>query len=78
MKFKFDETPMDIIFANLRDAKIDFDLLESGSDDIIKSINDDVSIRSLNGYRVGCNILKNVKNIENFRMTLKLVKFWAN
>eukprot|EP01113_Clastostelium_recurvatum_P030799 TRINITY_DN3779_c0_g1_i5.p1 TRINITY_DN3779_c0_g1~~TRINITY_DN3779_c0_g1_i5.p1 ORF type:complete len:778 (-),score=207.32 TRINITY_DN3779_c0_g1_i5:190-2523(-) len=75
IKMKFDGIEMDLLYARLALSMIpeDLDILD---DNILKNL-DDKSVLSLNGCRVTDQMLNQVPNIPNFRMTLRAIKLWA-
>ncbi|XP_065833721.1 poly(A) polymerase type 3-like isoform X2 [Oscarella lobularis] len=75
IKMVFDGIEIDLLFARLALQEIpkDINLLD---DAVLKNL-DKRCVRSLNGSRVTDEILKQVPNRENFRMTLRAVKHWA-
>ncbi|KAJ3696749.1 hypothetical protein LUZ61_000454 [Rhynchospora tenuis] len=75
MKFKFMGVSVDLLYAKLALLIVpeDLDLTPSS---ILENV-DEQSARSLNGSRVTDRILHLVPNIENFRTTLRCVRYWA-
>eukprot|EP00118_Oscarella_pearsei_P007994 m.40240 g.40240 ORF g.40240 m.40240 type:complete len:617 (+) comp32930_c0_seq18:98-1948(+) len=75
MKMVFNGIEIDLLFARLALQEIpdDLDLLD---DSVLKNL-DRRCVRSLNGSRVTDEILRQVPNRENFRMTLRAIKHWA-
>lgn len=76
IKMAYDGIYIDLLFARLSVAMIpeNFDILDEEN---LKNVDDETQ-RSLNGPRVADHILRLVPNRENFRMTLKCVKLWAD
>ena len=74
-KMKFDSVSIDMVYARLPFSAIDEDL------DILDEANlvgvDEPTQRALNGPRVANEILKLVPNVDNFRITLRVIKLWS-
>ncbi|KAL6568203.1 Nuclear poly(A) polymerase 4 [Orobanche hederae] len=75
MKFKFDGISIDLLYASISQLVVPDDL-DISNISVLNNI-DEPTARSLNGCRVADQILKLVPNVENFRMTLQCLKFWA-
>ncbi|XP_043692032.1 nuclear poly(A) polymerase 1-like [Telopea speciosissima] len=75
MKFKFDGVSIDLLYARLSLWVIPEDL--DISQDLVLQNADEQTVRSLNGCRVTDQILRLVPNIQNFRTTLRCMRFWA-
>ncbi|XP_044954707.1 nuclear poly(A) polymerase 4-like isoform X1 [Hordeum vulgare subsp. vulgare] len=75
MKFKFHGMAIDLLYASVSLAVIppDFDISEGS---VLSGV-DESTVRSLNGCRVADQILRLVPNVENFRTTLRCLKYWA-
>ncbi|XP_031570130.1 poly(A) polymerase type 3-like [Actinia tenebrosa] len=75
IKLTFCNIEVDLLFARLALPEIpdNLDLLD---ENLLKNL-DPKCVRSLNGCRVTDEILRQVPNIENFRLTLRAVKLWA-
>lgn len=75
IKMVFCNIEMDLLFARLALPEVpdDLSLLDES---LLKNL-DPKCVRSLNGCRVTDEILHLVPNIENFRLTLRVVKLWA-
>ncbi|KVI11915.1 Nucleotidyltransferase, class I, C-terminal-like protein [Cynara cardunculus var. scolymus] len=75
MKFKLNGVSIDLLYAKLSLWVIPEDL-DISQDSILQNA-DEQSVRSLNGCRVTDRILRLVPNIQNFRTTLRCMRFWA-
>jgi len=75
MKFVFSGIDIDLLFAQLQ-LNVLPDDLNLMDNEILQHL-DDKSYKSLNGCRVADQILRLVPNMENFRMTLRAIKRWA-
>lgn len=75
MKFKFSGVSIDLLYAKLSHWVIPEDL-DVSQDSILQNA-DEQTVRSLNGCRVTDQILRLVPNIQNFRTTLRCMRFWA-
>ncbi|KAI3407864.1 Polynucleotide adenylyltransferase [Psidium guajava] len=75
MRFKFSGVSIDLLYAKLSLWVIPEDL-DISQDSILQNA-DDQTVRSLNGCRVTDQVLRLVPNIQNFRTTLRCMKFWA-
>ncbi|CAN1856449.1 Nuclear poly(A) polymerase 1 [Linum perenne] len=75
MKFKFKGVSIDLLYAKLSLWVIPEDL-DISQDSILQNT-DEQTVRSLNGCRVTDQILRLVPNIQNFRTTLRCMRFWA-
>jgi len=75
IKFCFDGIDIDLVFARL--ALKEVDDAQDLSDPMLLRNLDQKCVRSLNGCRVTDEILKQVPNVENFRLTLRCIKLWA-
>ncbi|WCJ21897.1 poly(A) polymerase 1 [Euphorbia peplus] len=75
MKFKFKGVSIDLLYAKLSLWVIPEDL-DISQDSILQNA-DEQTVRSLNGCRVTDQILRLVPNIQNFRTTLRCMRFWA-
>ncbi|KAJ9708294.1 hypothetical protein PVL29_000381 [Vitis rotundifolia] len=75
MRFKFNGVSIDLLYARLSLWVIpeDFDISQ---ETILQNV-DEQTVRSLNGCRVTDQILRLVPNIQNFRTTLRCMRFWA-
>uniref|UniRef100_A0A0D9VDZ8 polynucleotide adenylyltransferase n=1 Tax=Leersia perrieri TaxID=77586 RepID=A0A0D9VDZ8_9ORYZ len=75
MKFKFRGIPIDLLYASVSLPVIppDFDISQGS---VLCDV-DEATVRSLNGCRVADQILRLVPNAENFRKTLRCLKYWA-
>ncbi|PUZ60295.1 hypothetical protein GQ55_4G112100 [Panicum hallii var. hallii] len=75
MKFKFHGISIDLLYASVSLLVVPADLdISQGS--VLYDV-DEATVRSLNGCRVADQILRLVPNIENFRTTLRCLKYWA-
>ena len=75
IKFCFDGIDIDLVFARLALKEVDDQ--QDLSDPMLLRNLDQKCVRSLNGCRVTDEILKQVPNVENFRLTLRCIKLWA-
>ncbi|KAL3512211.1 hypothetical protein ACH5RR_024928 [Cinchona calisaya] len=75
MKFKFSGISIDLLYARLSLWVIPEDL-DISQESILQNA-DEQTVRSLNGCRVTDQILRLVPNIQNFRTTLRCMRFWA-
>ncbi|CAN6451831.1 unnamed protein product [Victoria cruziana] len=75
LKFKFNGVSIDLLYAKLSVWVIPEDL-DISQDSILQNA-DEQTVRSLNGCRVTDQILRLVPNIQNFRTTLRCMRFWA-
>ncbi|XVF53850.1 hypothetical protein PTKIN_Ptkin05aG0132000 [Pterospermum kingtungense] len=75
MRFKFKGVSIDLLYAKLALWVIPEDL-DISQDSILQNT-DEQTVRSLNGCRVTDQILRLVPNIQNFRTTLRCMRFWA-
>ncbi|XP_010476963.1 PREDICTED: nuclear poly(A) polymerase 1 [Camelina sativa] len=75
MGFKLNGVSIDLLYAQLPLWVIPEDL--DISQDAILQNADEQTVRSLNGCRVTDQILRLVPNIQNFRTTLRCMRFWA-
>lgn len=79
IKLKMRGVSIDLLFARLAkpldgtQPEHEEELLK---DEVLKGM-DEKSMRSMNGYRVACQILQLVPSVEAFRQTLRFVKYWA-
>ncbi|CAJ1077224.1 poly(A) polymerase type 3-like isoform X3 [Xyrichtys novacula] len=76
IKLTYERIEIDLVFAvvRLKSVPANINLLD---DDIIVGL-DTRCVRSLNGFRVSEEILRNVPDVSNFRLTLRAIKLWAN
>lgn len=75
IKFCFDGIDIDLTFARLALKEVD-DAQDLSDPMLLKNL-DQKCVRSLNGCRVTDEILRQVPNVENFRLTLRSIKLWA-
>ncbi|KAK1359562.1 hypothetical protein POM88_044036 [Heracleum sosnowskyi] len=75
MKFKYNGISIDLLYANVAMWSIPEDL-DVSRESILQNV-DGQTVLSLNGCRVTDQILRLVPNIQNFRTTLRCVRFWA-
>ncbi|KAJ0104505.1 hypothetical protein Patl1_19221 [Pistacia atlantica] len=75
MRFKFSGVSIDLLYARLSLWVIPEDL-DISQDSILQNA-DEQTVRSLNGCRVTDQILRLVPNIQNFRTTLRCMRYWA-
>eukprot|EP00092_Neocalanus_flemingeri_P013630 GFUD01014700.1.p1 GENE.GFUD01014700.1~~GFUD01014700.1.p1 ORF type:complete len:593 (-),score=153.56 GFUD01014700.1:569-2347(-) len=75
IKFCFDGIDIDLVFARLALKEVD-DHQDLSDPMLLKNL-DPKCVRSLNGCRVTDEILKQVPNVEHFRLTLRCIKLWA-
>ncbi|KAG6512774.1 nuclear poly(A) polymerase 1-like [Zingiber officinale] len=75
MRFKLNGVSIDLLYAKLTLWVIPEDL-DISQDSILQNA-DEQTVRSLNGCRVTDQILHLVPNIQNFRTTLRCMRFWA-
>ena len=73
IKFSFDGIDIDLTFARL--ALKEVCEKQDLSDPMLLKNLDQKCVRSLNGCRVTDEILRQVPDVENFRLTLRLVEF---
>lgn len=76
IKLKHSSIPVDILFARLEITVIE-EPLDFLNDNKLLSMIDEQSYKSFNGIRTADLILDSIKNKEEFRIFLKLVKLWA-
>lgn len=77
IKLKFATIPIDILFARMEVPSIPSDLDFLNNDEqLIKNI-EEKSYKGLNGIRTAETINRSVKNLQEFRLFLKLIKLWA-
>ncbi|KAL2342380.1 hypothetical protein Fmac_003665 [Flemingia macrophylla] len=75
MKFKFNGVSIDLLYARLSLWVIHEDL-DISQESVLQNV-DEQTVRSLNGCRVTDQVLRLVPNIQNFRTTLRCMRFWA-
>lgn len=75
IKLCFDGIDIDLVFARLALKEVD-DHQDLSDPMLLKNL-DPKCVRSLNGCRVTDEILKQVPNVEHFRLTLRCIKLWA-
>ncbi|KOM30307.1 hypothetical protein LR48_Vigan1091s001900 [Vigna angularis] len=75
MGLKFNGVSIDLLYAKLSLWVIP-ENLDISQESILQNA-DEQTVRSLNGCRVTDQVLRLVPNIQNFRTTLKCMKFWA-
>lgn len=75
MKFKYNGISIDLLYANVAMWSIPEDL-DVSRESILQNV-DPQTVFSLNGCRVTDQILHLVPNIQNFRTTLRCMRFWA-
>ncbi|KAL8234209.1 hypothetical protein R6Q59_020309 [Mikania micrantha] len=75
LKFKLNGVSIDLLYARLSLWVIPDDL-DVSQDSILQNA-DEKTVLSLNGCRVTDQILRLVPNIQNFRTTLRCMRFWA-
>ncbi|WVZ22930.1 hypothetical protein V8G54_001474, partial [Vigna mungo] len=75
MGLKFNGVSIDLLYAKLSFWVIP-ENLDISQESILQNA-DEQTVRSLNGCRVADQVLRLVPNIQNFRTTLKCMKFWA-
>jgi poly(A) polymerase len=75
IKFSFDGIDIDLTFARL--ALKEVSEKQDLSDPMLLKNLDQKCVRSLNGCRVTDEILRQVPDVENFRLTLRSIKLWA-
>ncbi|KAH7528685.1 hypothetical protein FEM48_Zijuj05G0098200 [Ziziphus jujuba var. spinosa] len=75
LSFKFGGVSIDLLYAKLSHYVIPEDL-DISQDSVLQHA-DEQTVRSLNGCRVTDQILRLVPNIQNFRTTLRCMRFWA-
>jgi len=75
IKLCFDGIDIDLVFARLALKEVD-DQQDLSDPMLLKNL-DPKCVRSLNGCRVTDEILKQVPNVEHFRLTLRCIKLWA-
>ena len=77
IKMVFMDIDIDLLFARIEAPYISKELHSLQDDSVLKNC-DQASILSLNGNRVTDMILELVPNKDNFSLTLRCVKLWAN
>ena len=75
IKLCFDGIDIDLTFARLALKEVT-DAQDLSDPMLLKNL-DPKCVRSLNGCRVTDEILRQVPNVENFRLTLRSIKLWA-
>jgi len=75
IKFCYDGIDIDLTFARL--ALKEVSEQQDLADPMLLKNLDQKCVRSLNGCRVTDEILRQVPNVENFRLTLRSIKLWA-
>jgi len=75
IKMSFDGIDIDLTFARLALKEVNEN--QDLSDPMLLKNLDQKCVRSLNGCRVTDEILRQVPNVENFRLTLRSIKLWA-
>lgn len=75
MKFKYNGISIDLLYANVAMWSVPEDL-DVSRESVLQNV-DEQTVLSLNGCRVTDQILHLVPNIQNFRTTLRCVRFWA-
>ncbi|KAJ7954227.1 Nuclear poly(A) polymerase [Quillaja saponaria] len=78
MNFKFNKVSIDLLYAKLETWVIpeDLDICHISEKYVLQSL-DEQCVLSINGCKVTDCILHLVPNIQNFRTTLKCIRFWA-
>jgi poly(A) polymerase len=75
IKLKYDDMEIDLVFARMALKEIPNDI-DLKNNDLLKNL-DPKCIRSLNGVRVADEILEQVPNVDNFKLTLRAIKLFA-
>ena len=75
IKMTYDGIEIDMTFARLALKEVTPNMTLSDSN-LLRNL-DQKCVRSLNGCRVTDEILKQVPNVDNFRITLRAIKLWA-
>lgn len=76
IKFEFNGIDVDLLYAGLTLESVPAEL-DIQADSILKDLDEQTS-RSLNGVRVTEMILQLVPDVDSFRDTLQLIKYWAS
>ncbi len=73
---EFDGIDIDLVFARISYSEVGDELKDLLDNNILKNCDKDC-IKGLNGSRVADIIIREVPNIENFRITLRCIKLWG-
>ncbi|KAI9179284.1 polynucleotide adenylyltransferase [Blastocladiella emersonii ATCC 22665] len=73
---EFSGVPIDLLFARLHLNSVP-DGINLNDNELLRHVQDERDVRSLNGSRVTDEILRLVPDVNEFRMALRAIKLWA-